>query len=246
MSWSALVVDDEEVIREGLLALPWKALGFDSARSAQDGAEALQLLEASPADLVLTDIRMPVLDGLGLSNAIRERWPRTRTIILTGYREFEDIQVALRARVVDYILKPMDPLELESIIREVAAGLDAGQTAASRRLGEELDSRQLRWAVQEAIRLVKDRLSCPPTLAEVAARGNMHPSYFSLQFKKAVGMNYVDYLRKLRIEEAERLLKESELRIYEIGAAVGYHDAKHFAQTFKEVTGLSPIAYRQR
>ena len=242
-----LVVDDEILTREGIVnGLPWDKMGIGQVLQADDGTSAWAIASQSKPDILLTDVRMPVLDGISLSQTIRKRWPKTRTIILTGYKDFSDLHGALRARVVEYLFKPVDPAELEAVIRRVSEEPDADTAPAAPGPGGEGEAGESRWAIQQAVRLVKTRIAQPPTLTELAELGKLNPSYFSTQFKRAMGMNYVDYLKNCRIEEATRLLKESEMHIYEIGAAVGYHDVKHFSIVFKEITGLTPLAYRQR
>jgi two-component system response regulator YesN len=84
------------------------------------------------------------------------------------------------------------------------------------------------------------------TLQNVADTVHLSKSYFSLYFKKQTGRNFVDYLIELRIREAMRLLVESESRIYDVAKAAGFKDVKYFSKVFKKITGLTPIAYREK
>ena len=84
------------------------------------------------------------------------------------------------------------------------------------------------------------------TLQNVADTVHLSKSYFSLYFKKQTGRNFVDYLIELRIREAKRLLVESESRIYDVAKAAGFKDVKYFSKVFKKITGLTPIAYREK
>lgn len=101
-----IIVDDEANIREGLAAFDWDALGIELAGSYENGLEVLQKFEEEPADLLLADIRMPLMDGLELAEKIKSRSPSTKIVILTGYSDFELVRSSLRYGVSDYLLKP--------------------------------------------------------------------------------------------------------------------------------------------
>lgn len=97
-----------------------------------------------------------------------------------------------------------------------------------------------------ALKYVNDHYGKDLSMAEVANRINLNYSYFSLLFKEKTGMNFVEYLKKVRIEKAMELLKNTGLKINEISGMVGYNNTKHFATIFREYTGISPREYRER
>ncbi|TYP74658.1 response regulator transcription factor [Paenibacillus methanolicus] len=109
-----LLVDDEMFVRKGLKELiPWEAFGYEVIAEAEDGEEAVQLIDLHGPDLVLTDIRMPVMDGLSLIETVKESGGRApEFVILSGYNEFSYAQRAMRFGVQDFILKPIDDGEL--------------------------------------------------------------------------------------------------------------------------------------
>ncbi|SDD65835.1 Helix-turn-helix domain-containing protein [Paenibacillus sp. UNCCL117] len=101
-----LIVDDEILVRLSLKTLiPWTEHGFRIVGEAQSGEEALAILERLACHIVLTDIRMPDMDGLELISRIRQQWPQTRCLILSNHNDFEYVQQALRLGAVDYSLK---------------------------------------------------------------------------------------------------------------------------------------------
>ena len=120
-----LLVDDEVFARTGLRGLiPWKRLGFEIVAEAANGEEALQFIREEQPDLVVTDIRMPVLDGLELIRTVKERdIASPRFIIISGYNDFKYAQQAVRFGVEDFILKPIDEAELTETLRRVADSL---------------------------------------------------------------------------------------------------------------------------
>lgn len=121
-----LIIDDEPVVREGISnTIDWPSHGFELVGACRDGREGLEALEALRPDVVLTDICMPFVDGLELASAIAEQYPTTRTILLTGYDEFEYAQEAIKLKVRDFLLKPITPAELRDVLDSVRAELDA-------------------------------------------------------------------------------------------------------------------------
>jgi two-component system response regulator YesN len=109
-----ILVDDEIYARQGLLGLiPWHEYGYEIIGQAKDGEEALRMIELQHPDVVITDIRMPVLDGLGLIQAVKQRGGgHPKFIIISGYNDFKYAQQAVRFGVQDFILKPIDEDEL--------------------------------------------------------------------------------------------------------------------------------------
>lgn len=128
-----IVADDMEMIREGIKAmleqLPSGA-GALEIRTASSGAEAVRLMERIPADLLITDIRMPDMDGIALMERCRRLWPQTSVIVVSGYDEFKYAQKAIEYGARAYLLKPIDKAELFRAVEKVRADklLDTGRT----------------------------------------------------------------------------------------------------------------------
>ena len=100
--------------------------------------------------------------------------------------------------------------------------------------------------IDKALKYVKENYCKDLTMAEVANRICLNYSYFSLLFKGKTGMNFIDYLKTIRIEKAKELLKNTDYKIYEISGMVGYNNTKHFTTTFRAFTGISPKEYREK
>lgn len=104
-----LLVDDETYVTESLAAtIPWKELGVEGVYQAASAAEALDLMEEQRIDILVTDIRMPEKSGLELIEQAKDKWPGLKTVLLTGYSDFEYAQRALKLQACDYLLKPVD------------------------------------------------------------------------------------------------------------------------------------------
>lgn len=123
--YRVFLADDEHLIREGLAeAIPWDSLGLTLVGLAPDGKQALREIRDLRPDIVLTDIRMPYVDGLELIAKIREIQPECRIIIITGYGEFEYAQTAIRYGVSDFLVKPVDIPNLCRVLAHIVQELD--------------------------------------------------------------------------------------------------------------------------
>lgn len=111
--YKVLLVDDEVLTREAISQnIPWESMGFTLIGTAGNGQEALKMVERDPPDLVLTDICMPVMDGIALSGELHDHYPETSVVIISGYDDFEYAKQALRFGVSNYLLKPITSREL--------------------------------------------------------------------------------------------------------------------------------------
>lgn len=117
--YTVLLTDDEPAILEALSArIPWQHFGVDVILTAADGAEALEVMERQRVDLLITDIRMPHVDGIDLLHRVRDKYPATHCILLTAYSEFEYARTAMHLGVENYLLKPFQKDEMEATIEK--------------------------------------------------------------------------------------------------------------------------------
>ncbi|AOZ91269.1 response regulator [Paenibacillus crassostreae] len=123
--YKLILVDDEEDVREGLLdEISWEEHGFEVLDKAENGREAIELIERYHPDVVVTDIQMPFMNGLELAEWIRINVPNTKIIILTGFDEFEYAQKAIKMQIDEYVLKPFSAQELVDVLLKVKGILD--------------------------------------------------------------------------------------------------------------------------
>ena len=120
-----ILVDDEEEVRKGIIRkIDWSSLGFEVVGDAENGAEALERIEQLEPEVVMTDIRMPFMDGLTLTEKIRQKYPSMKVLIFSGFDDFEYAKQAIRRNVSEYILKPINADELSAVLRRLKAELD--------------------------------------------------------------------------------------------------------------------------
>ena len=120
-----LVDDEEEVIQVIMKKINWEGLGFSVIGYANNGVKALEMVEEFQPDVVMTDIRMPYMDGMELSNRIKTEFPATKILLFTGFDEFEYAKEAVHLEVEEYILKPVNSVELTNVFTQMKIKLDA-------------------------------------------------------------------------------------------------------------------------
>jgi len=257
--YKVLLADDEGLVRELLKKnLELSGLPVRVVATAGNGREALQKAEELRPDIVIADIVMPFMNGLEFLSQLQKKNLAVKTLIISGYDEFEYAQKAISLGVSEYLLKPFLPQELFAAVRkiidrleqkeemaanpgmETANGQETGQTETADR-----KDRQAVRAVRAAQAYIKehlqdDRLSIDET-AEVV---HFSVSYLRQIFKEVTGDNFNEYLIRQRMEKAAELLGTTSLKIQEIAEACGYDDQRYFASSFKKQYGCTPTKFK--
>ncbi|MBB6671372.1 response regulator [Cohnella nanjingensis] len=129
-----MIVEDEPLLRQGLISkIDWNGRGIRLVAEAGNGIEALEQLSRCEPDVVLTDVRMPGMDGLQLIDEARRAYPRLKFVILSGFNEFDYVREAMRHQVKDYLLKPVDARKLHELLAEIGNEVRMEQEEAIRR-----------------------------------------------------------------------------------------------------------------
>ena len=122
--YNILIVDDERIERNGIKKLLGKVSYDISVSECENGRDALEYLEGHKVDVMITDVKMPFVDGIELIRQAAPLYPDMKMIIFSGYSEFEYARFAMKMGVTDYILKPVDPAEFDRTITNVIVSLD--------------------------------------------------------------------------------------------------------------------------
>lgn len=123
--YKLLIVEDERAIAQGIASgTPWESWGFCVAGVCSNGEEAIEFIRQDKPDLVMSDIRMPKIDGIALMQYLNENYPEIKIIILSGYNDFEYLKMSIRNNVAEYLLKPTDMDEFETVFAKMKAVLD--------------------------------------------------------------------------------------------------------------------------
>lgn len=146
-----LIVDDEALVRDAIQeGMNWERMGFVCIGACEDGVEALEFIEKEQPDVVLTDIGMPFMDGIELTQELAERFPDVKVIMLTGYDNFEYARQAVKMQVADYVMKPVTAVEMEDILRRLGEQLDKVNS-------HKQDYARLKQQLNESMPLLKER-----------------------------------------------------------------------------------------
>lgn len=239
-----VIVEDESNIRECLENLfPWNNLGISVAAAFPNGREALQFLSSHPADILLTDIRLPGMTGLELVQMLREQQNTIPVIILTGYRQFNYAQQAIRYQVSDFLLKPIKYEELTAAVLRIKEQLTALPEENQEETPEEATYHER--LIANAKRYISEHLT-DASLEGAAVSVSLSPGYFSRLFHKVTGMTFSDYLTASRMEKAAEHLRSLHYKTYEIALMVGYDNPKNFTRAFKQYYHITPREFRDR
>jgi YesN/AraC family two-component response regulator len=241
---SVLIVEDERWVRTAIKrTIERTGLPFQVQGECGNGLEALDWLDASTVDLVLADIRMPVMDGLAFARQLRERKQQASVVMITGHDDFAYAQQALRAGVFDYLLKPVETEEMKACLSKWMQQREAADLREE--TGGAVEEEAEPSPVEAVKAYVKANLTGDITLTEAAAKVFLNPSYLSQLFKQQTNMNFTDYVLEERIAEAKRLLCTTSLRISDIAGRLGYADLAYFSAVFKKTAGVTPSEYRK-
>ncbi|GBG08282.1 MULTISPECIES: response regulator [Paenibacillus] len=249
-----MIVDDEPFMLKGLINIIEKGqTPCSEIVSANDGFDALEKLENYRPDLLITDIQMPEMNGLELIRKARERGLCNRFIILTGYDDPAYLHQAIRCKVIDYLLKPINKAELYDVMSNISLELLAAEDEAGSPSQADQDHNvpgvdydQMSRNVKKIIRHIESHYKENISLDHIAEHVYLHPNYISSLFRKETGLTLIHYLHLFRIKKAKTLmLGDSEDSLHRISEQVGYESVRHFFSVFKKYCGVTPSEYRQ-
>ena len=239
--YSILIVEDEPIIRKGIASLvDFESLGISTIQEAENGEQALKMIQEHTPDILLTDINMPHINGIKLAQLVKEQYPSVHIIFLTGYDDFDYALSAVKLGADDYLLKPFSREDVETMLFKVKEKLDKERKQQQvHELVEQAEFSDLEQAIHD--RLTDTELS----LKSLAFQLGFSPSYLSVLIKKELGLPFQDYLIQERMKKAKLLLLTTDLKVYEIAEQVGFEDMNYFSQRFKQVVGVTPRQFKR-
>lgn len=259
-----LIADDEKLEREALAELVQRRFEREVVLEvAENGRKAADTAVLWGADLILMDIEMPGMSGLDAARAVLAQRPSCRVIFVTAYSLFQYAHEAVHLGACDYLLKPVDPDELEASVRramrqieterkleELAAAQPQPEQTETEEEAEdapeESENSQTALVMAHVRRYLEDNYMFDLSRDSVGEILHISPAYLSAQFKKYQKMNFLDCLTELRINAAKELLADPFRSSAEVASMVGYEDASYFARAFKKRTGMTPTQYRRQ
>lgn len=243
--YKVIIVDDEKNIRERMAKfLPWDEFDFEVVGTAKDGLAALDLVKSFEPDLVLSDIKMPNIDGIQLAEQLNRHYPDIVTVFISSYNEFELAQKAIHFNVKGYLLKPV----MKNDFRELMSNLSKQNLF---RLSEEVPKIKVHLPenasnyMEKAKKYLFENYAENITLKDVADELFIHEAYFSKLFNQEIGEGFNAFVNGIRIERAKEQLKYSNKQLKDISNEVGFRSSSYFNRVFKQNVGISPMTFRK-
>lgn len=254
--FKVVIIDDEPIIVKGLQkAVSWQELDCSVVGTAGNGLEGAEIIRREKPDILISDISMPGIDGLSMIAALKSEFALMEITILTGFRDFDYAQQAIRLGVCRFLLKPSKMDELEEAVSVMLSNLrskaftdmeEAGTLENSEGAGMVLNSEAGSFIVKNALAYIEQNYREKLKLADVADNVYVSQWHLSKLLNKFTGQNFSEILNTVRMDEAKKLLKIPSLRISDIAEAVGFIDMAHFSRVFKRQAGVSANAYRNK
>lgn len=247
--YRVMLVDDEETITEGLkITIDWEQNRCKVVETCGDGDDAISKAAIVKPDIVITDIRMLNLDGLSMIEQLKESHPKLKFIVLSGYSEFNLAKRAILLGITAYLLKPIDEEELEDALARCIYSIEKD---IENRANIEDDATFMfeenkKDIISEAKAYIQSHYASEVTLAALSEHLYINPFYLSRLFKKRTGESYLNYITKVRIEEAKKLLITTDKKVYEVAKMVGYDTTKYFSKIFEKWVGCKPSDYKNK
>lgn len=264
--YKVVIIDDEPIIVRGLQkAIKWEEIGCSVVGTAANGLEGIEVIRKEKPDILISDISMPGMDGLSMIAALKSEFSDMEITILTGFRDFDYAQEAIRLGVCRFLLKPskmeeleeavsvmmdnlkskavVDKTDREDALEKAGNGEDESEEVAAE---EVLDSAASSFIVKNALAFIEENYKERLKLADVADNVYVSQWHLSKLLNKYTGQNFSEILNNIRMEQAKKLLVNPSLRIGDIAEEVGFLDMAHFSRVFKKQVGVSANEYRNK
>lgn len=229
-----LIVDDEPLEVAVIETMIDKTeLGIDEIYKAYSMSEAIEMMQSHEISILLSDIEMPKGSGHRLVEWVREQNLNLIPVFLTSHADFDYAREAMRLKVNEYLLKPV---EKEDLDRALTAAVELAKPFQTPKTPE---------IIQQVKAYINENLDREISRAELAEAVHLHPDYLSHFFKSKTDMSISDYISSVRLDHAMTLLLTSEKPVSEIAFESGYANMAYFSKIFKRATGMTPTEYRK-
>lgn len=254
--YKVLLVEDEDIIRKGIRnAVPWEEAGCCVIAEAANGLEGKKFIEEMKPDIVITDINMPVMDGLKMIAETKCEYDYV-AIILTGYSDFEYAREAIHYGVSNYVLKPMDTEEMKQTLEQAVLDVKNLQYLNQRdckieelkniNLLEEEENSYKDSVVTQVLEYIAKHYQEKILLSDLEEELHYSERYINQKFRKELNTTVIEYLNRFRIQKALLLLRENRISVSEIGWECGIGEYKYFNHVFKKYIGCTAREYQKR
>jgi YesN/AraC family two-component response regulator len=247
--YKLIIVEDDYQIKTGLSTyFPWTDIGFEMVQSFDNGKQALDYIGSNHVDIILSDIRMPVMSGIELATEVDRHNLKILIVFLSAYEDFTYAQQALNLGVKNYIVKSTKFDDLVIVFRKIKKELDEKSTDQNKNVQAQMSlNADLKQEEHYKIKRIKTFIedNClDVSLVSTAAELKMNQNYLSRLFKEKTGVNFIDYVMEVKMKKAAELLVQQDYKLYQISEMVGYSNVKNFSRAFKNYFQVSPGEYK--
>ena len=252
--YNMIIVDDEPEIGTMIGTLiGWQEYNVKVAAICTSSAEALSSIMLYKPDLVITDIRMPEMNGIDLIRHIHEAHIKTKFVILSAYAEFDYAKEAMKYNVKHYLIKPCNEEQIIHAVTEVCTDIISEKRRERIPMGGKQKKKTRPFfssQIEQVISFVEDNIADEDItlkrISETLIFSNV--DYLCRKFHKETGHKFNTYLNSVRISKAKDLMVTmQDETIYSIADKVGFrNNPQYFSQVFKRATGMSPTEYQNK
>ncbi len=248
---SVVIIDDNKPMTDRIFkTIPWEKLGCEVVALAYNGMEGKKAITQYLPDLIITDIKMPRLDGLEVIDLTRALIPSSRVIFITAYDEFDYAYRAIKLQAFDYLIKPFSQASLlktiQKAVSEISQNRLAEKLAAASADGAAVEPAEAGDVIDRALEYIQLHLADGLTLEAIANHFDLNTTYLGRLIKQKTGRRYTECLTRMRMEKARKLLENKEYRVAEIAEMVGYKGYLSFYKVFSKEEGISPTDYYRK
>lgn len=247
MDLKIIIVENEQRARQGICRLIESISGdYEVVAQASNGETALELIRQLNPDVVFTDMKMPYMDGITLIRETRARNLTAEFVVISAHADFQMAQQCISLDVTEYLLKPITKSEMENVLTRLLARIKGQRLYPEQEKKD--DSLRSGYPdahpmVLRALDMIEKDYDKKITQTDLAEKLGISPQYFSYIFSRYVGEGFAAFLKKYRIRQAQKLLRESSTDKNQVAYMVGFSDIKYFHKVFREVTGKNLSEY---
>lgn len=256
--YKVLLVEDEIMIRKGLeYSFDWLGSDCVVVGDAENGVDGAAKIRELRPDIVITDVGMPIKNGIEMLEETMEECGYS-AIILSVYDEFHYAKQAMHLGVVEYLIKPLEYEQLSAAlarakeqcrirkhfydsVNKTEAVMETQVLDLQLVIPENVKSRRVKTMLKYIRENYKKKISIDDLVEPLMTSA----AYLNQKFKEETGFPFNDFLNRYRIQQAIYLLKQGDLKVYNIAAETGFKDYKYFINVFKKYTGTSPSKFRE-
>lgn len=243
---SVMIIEpDKKTSKKLMEQINWKRMSCQAAGVEKTAAKGLEKIEKLQPDIIIAEIHLPDRSGLEMIEILDERGYEGEFIVMAQHGTFEEAKRAIQCGVSGFLIKPVDPGELELTIRRIRKR--AKKRERKRQKGQlsfftDIENAQEKYspAVRRALNYIETHLYEELSLTVLCETVGLSPSYFSRLFKQETGEGFLSYVHKAKMEQARILLKDPRYKVYQAAEMLGYHNYPYFYQLYKKQFGFPP------